>query len=135
MSAQCKIKHHPVLDLHPRWVEFTDTKGVLMCLKPGESKSRAQGLVFDCPRCRHSKKRAHYCIFLFPNSPEGARPHGRFGFTSAPLEVVPHDFHELSITQDGGHELKPGDLKCKWQGTLIRGVVSWRPSFFERVVR
>ena len=141
MSEDCKQRNVRIEELSPRWVEFTGTKGVLRCLKPGESKSRAQGIVFSCPRCKGSKKKEHYCIFLFDSAPAGARPFGRFTYTLS-IEngkQVPANFNELSLWMQGQSIrtdwLRPGDLVCKWDGTLQAGIVSWRPSFLERALK
>ena len=142
MSKQCKLLTLPLSDLKPAWVEFTSTAGVLRVLQPKDSRSRAAGLVFNCPRCRHSKQKAHYCIFLFDTkaTPEQARPHGRFTPTLETDPVtnmrVPENFGSLTLIMDGVrddcHLLEPGDLKCKWQGKLLDGKVIWRPSFGEK---
>lgn len=135
----------PLTELQPNWVEFTSTKGMLRCLKPNESKSRAQGLVFNCPRCRGNRQKAHYCIFLFDRDdvPKEAKPHGRFlpTFEKGKALIIPSDFKDLTLTTISdvttvGHthyHLKPGELKCHWQGELRKGIVSWKPSLVERI--
>ena len=140
--------HIPILELEPAWVEFTATKGVLRVLSPKESKEqrhRAQGMVFKCPRCmaKSKTKQAHYCIFLFENAPTGAKPLPRFmpSLWFKDLNAngeEPVDFQHMTLTQNSdcpskkdSYHLVPGDLKCRWEGELSEGVVSWKPSMLE----
>lgn len=134
----------PLLRLKPGYVEFSGTQGVLRVLKPQDSRTRAMGLVFDCPRCKGNKEKDHKCIFLFdmPGVPDKARPHGRFipkiG-VDAKGNYVPHDFDKLSLHEvlegknTASSRLRPRDLPCKWEGELTDGKVYWRPHFLERV--
>lgn len=141
MSLGCKMSQLSISELDPKWVEFTNTKGVLRVLKPIEdpNNGRAQGMIFQCPRC-HNTKKSHYCIFLFDNAREGARPLGRF----APARLAPplpgnllplakQSLYELpNDPRASFYLLRPRDLACKWEGYLVQGMVSWRPNFFER---
>lgn len=137
MSESCKMHALPIEVLKPKWVEFTDTKGVLRVLRPNEDSNRAKGMVFKCPRCRHNPQKDHYCIFLFPSAPEVARPQGRFAPALDPsdkmLEFSKQTLHEFD--EGGGIRmlLKPRDLKCGWEGYFAGGKVSWRPSMIERL--
>lgn len=143
MSESCKSLRLPLIELSPRWVEFTGTRGVLRCLNANDERHRAQGVVFDCPRCREIPDRKHHCIFLFDSAPELARPHGRYIPNSATPDAEKHprpaDFKDLSLWMKVGairtDWLRPSDLVCKWDGQLQNGVVSWRPSFAERGIK
>ena len=145
----------PLVDLRPGWVEFTRTPGVLRILKPGEAlkeRHRAQGMIFECPRCieRSKNGRAHNCIFLFnmKSVPANARPYARFDpslyFPSSDLGMpaIPVDFSQMTLAQKSDCPskpdsllLKPGDLKCGWEGTVEHGIVAWQPSLIENFKR
>lgn len=146
MSKQCKVIEIPLLDLRPRWVQFNSNKGVLRCLNHRDPKELAQGVIFNCPRCRNDKQKEHYCIFLFdlPSVPEEARPHGRFVPNWESVidgKMRPKNFHELSLWMLGTDRvitsewLRPGDMACKWAGSLQDGVVSYRPNWMERLLK
>lgn len=138
MSFSCnKMSELSLTDLEPHWVEFTPTKGVLRVLKPQEDTSRAQGMIFQCPRCKDHQKKAHFCIFLFDNAREGARPSGRFAAArNSQGELRPFEtqaLHELpNEPRTSFFLLRPRDMDCRWEGYLVDGIVSWRPNFFER---
>jgi hypothetical protein len=139
MSKACTQVEIPIGLLGPKWVELTDTQGVLRVLQPGEEGLRARGMIFNCPRCMKDPNKKHYCIFLFPNAPEKARPQGRFIYDAMHGSSW-KDFSKLSLRQlidsealETRMELHPQDLPCRWSGTLINGVVRWRPNWFERL--
>ena len=148
MSEACKTKTVPLKGLNPKFVEFTATKGVLRVLRPKDSRTRAQGLIFSCPRCSPDKEKAHALIFLFDqkNVDVSARPWGRFTVSPWTFEIneelktkvsVPGDFEELTVqmSMPGGEShpwLKPSDMKCGWEGMVQLGQVTWRPNFRER---
>lgn len=140
MNEQCKLKSVSILTLKPRWVEFTSTKGVLRVTQPMEPPEKIQGMVFTCPRCKGNKKKEHYNIFLFPNSPEEARPQGRFVldlFHHSKTVLESQSFektclYQLNPTGGAAMLLKPQDI-CGWEGYLMEGQVSWRPNFMERL--
>lgn len=146
MSEHCRPLLHPLTSLAPRWVTFTDTKGVLRCLRQNENLEAAHGLVFICPKCNPDKAKRHYVVMLFdlPAVPTGARPHGRFRASQEKDQWGRHNvapFKSLSLemvsstgTVEGG-QLRPGDLSCKWYGTLVDGIVGWRPSQADRALR
>ena len=105
-------------------------------------------MIFLCPLCKGYAQKKHYCIFLFDKQgmDPNIRPLGRFVPSVEPLQLIgtkfePKEFSQLSLFMwDGTHdnlneELIPGDLKCKWRGTLKDGVVSWKPSLFQRIFR
>ena len=148
MSEACKTKTVKLLELRPAFVEFTSTKGVLRVLRPRDSRTRAQGLIFLCPRCRHDKNNSHFLIFLFDqkNVDVSARPWGRFTVDPWTFEIneelktkvsVPGNFEELTVhmSMPGGEAhpwLKPSDVACGWEGMVQTGNVTWRPNFRER---
>lgn len=126
----------PVNQLQPGWVEFTDTKGVLRCLRPGDDQKRAKGMIFLCPSCKFDKQKRHFCIFLFPDAPPMARPHGRFvlhptehkkvlseikSFSEVTLHELIPGFRSFGINPTT-KKLTPRDV-CGWTGSLIDGTV------------
>lgn len=151
MSHQCKPIEMPLNALRPKWIKLTSTKGVLRCLRQDEDRKTAQGMIFWCPRCAHDKNKQHFCILLFEDAdvPEEARPHGRFipnyqepkgRDATAPNseDREPADFEQLSLWMLGSDKsvrttwLAPGDIPCRWSGTLSSGKVVWRPRFGDR---
>lgn len=138
MSPECEMKQVDLASLRPKWVEFTSTKGVLRVLRPTEDANlRANGMVVECPRC--PKPKTHYLIFLFGNSPEKARPQGRFipahGFDRKLLSLNEQTLKEDTPGFLPRGFLQPQDLKCGWEGFVKDGKVSWRPTFFERMFK
>ena len=148
MSEHCKSVRIPLVSLKPAWVTFTTTKGVLRLLRPKEPLSKAQGLIFQCPRCKGDKKKEHYLIFLLDlkSVPEDARPLGRFWPSAEQTkdsanclpcsDLKPHSFDRLSLfsveENQCRHHLVPQDMVCKWEGKVFDGQVLWRPTLFER---
>lgn len=121
----------PLSQLLPRWVEFTDTKGVLRCLQPQEEPNRAKGIIFLCPSCLPNKNKKHFSIFLFPDAPAEARPQGRFLISrvrhKAKLrEMKSFDdvsLYEVMTTRNGTTAVvQPRDV-CGWRGMVVRGKV------------
>lgn len=138
MSGDCKMHSIELGKLRPKWVELTDTKGVLRCLRAEEDPERARGIIILCPRCSRSQKTQHYCIFLFTSAPEQARPHGRFQAERDPMsgKYLPLTAQTIHSLDEYGRQvplLRPNDLRCHWEGYCLSGRVSWRPSFSERM--
>jgi hypothetical protein len=140
MSEQCKQYAVPLVKLMPKWVEFTETKGILRVLSPNDEQRRASGVIFLCPRCKSNKQKQHYLIFLFPNAPAEARPKGRFiadvdrlchTKTQLSLNLADLSIYEVSPAGSGRTLLRPQDV-CGWQGHCVQGMVHWRPTFIER---
>lgn len=137
MSKGCIMRSEKLAHLQPKFVEFTEVKGVLKILPQGES-SKGQGLIFLCPRCRTDKSKSHYCIFLFPNSPEKARPQGRFVMSLLHHKKILEQhtkwervcLFELNAFGSGRMLLRPQDV-CGWEGYVSDGTVSWRPNAVE----
>lgn len=144
MKETSHARTEALLRLQPGFFEFTGTKGLLRVLQSSESWSRAQGLLFLCPRCKHSKQKQHYNIFIFdfPGIPQELKPRGRFTPKMVRQEKtdtwVPAPFQMMTLQNLNGPKeaapnlLVPGDVRCGWKGTLLDGVVSWMPSLLER---
>lgn len=131
-----EFQETPLIELQPRWTEFTKTPGVLRCLQPKDPRTHATGMIFLCPHCKGHKKKQHLLIFLFQDHrvPFNARPMGRFMPTREFFkgESVPENFQGLTLHQTIGADgyahfvrentLKPQDV-CGWEGTLLHGIV------------
>ena len=139
------MRTRPLLQLNPGFFELTPMKGVIRVLKPKDSTTRAQGLLFKCPRCLGDKEKSHFLIFIFDF--EGIdptlRPAGRYSPTmrreSAESDVyVPVHFSRMTLqnlnAQDEWHvnDISYSDVPCGWKGTLREGVVSWMPAPHEK---
>ena len=117
MSQHCRPKSIALGSCDARYLEFTDKPGVLRCLKPGESPSRAHGLYFECPRCSSlegAPKHGVTLLFGVKDVPEKAQPHGRYH-----PEHWPCQLGDLSLVELVAHP-------CGFRGSLSEGVLSYR---------
>lgn len=133
MSQQCKLNSVELQTLDPFFVEIFKP-GALRRIRPDEVK-KAQGMCFLCPRCKPDKKKKHYLVLLFTSAPEKARPQGRFqaelNHYNQLLKMHEQTIHEVDHTGSMRTLLRPQDV-CGWEGYVMNGRVSWRPSFVER---
>lgn len=135
MSEQCRLVEQKLETLDPFYAEMHQP-GVLRRIRPNESRE-AHGFCFICPRCKNDKQTKHYVICLFQNAPDKARPGGRFlaevnakGQLLSPKE---QSLKQLSTYGTPHTLLKPQDLRCKWEGHVLEGVVHWKPTLLERL--
>lgn len=143
--SQPTIRSAPLPGLRPGFFEFTGTKGVLRVLRPKENLTRAQGILFSCPRCSRDKEKAHFNIFIFdfPDIPPEVKPKGRFCPRMVPPDSgtgawIPAPFHLMTLQNlnvkaeaDLNH-LAPDGVTCGWSGTLKDGIVTWKLNLAER---
>lgn len=108
-------KSIPIEDFDPTYLVFTQTPGLLRCLRPEENYKLAQGIHFGCPRCKDTES-PHSITLLFKlgSVPERARPHGRWTWFKAPLSNV--TLAEKIVSPS-----------CAFEGFIACGKVRYRP--------
>lgn len=118
MHQTCKMFVRTMLEhLDGTLLEFTPKPGVLRCLKPGEELSRAQGLYFQCPKCRNTGADHGFTVlFDLPSVPEKAAPPGRWQLAG----VQPLD----NLTLHGAKIQSP--TGCGVEGQVASGKFRWR---------
>lgn len=108
------MKSKKLNQLEGSYLEFTQKKGVLRCVKPGEALEKAQGIYFKCPVCTPEFSHGNVLLFDLPSVPKEAKPEGRY-HPSYGIKALGH------LTVD--EEIK--STSCKWSGKIVAGEVRW----------